>query len=221
VDYYLQDEIIEGFNWFGLGSSKKKVTAKPTTKTTTKPTVKPTTMPPIPTASPDTPKFITNYVSQIITNKYLSNTNIQSIYSAAKYANNVPPVKTKQNLIDYLKVLQKQLNEPQVPPIPQLVYFCISIPRAFKLFYFPEDTIPVPYNKLHETMSDIFPTCKEYTQIQMMCIYWQQSMLLLTPSGTIMDPRNDIFIQVINNYIENINISIDKLQVLYASSIYE
>jgi hypothetical protein len=203
VDYYLHENIIEGFNW--------NFWRLPTWSYSPPP-------PPPPTSSPFTPKFIVNYVSAILKNKYLSNSKIQQIYTTASLANNVPPVKSKQNLIDFLKLLQTNLNDPAVPPIPQLVYFAISIPRAFQLFYFPEDTIPVPYNKLHSNMVDIFPTSKEYTKIQTICILWQQSMLLLTPNGQIIDPRHDTFVSIINDYIKNINKCIDRLLVLYASS---
>ena len=155
--------------------------------------------------SPAVPTFITKYMSDILNNSYLNNTHINNIKTSAIFANTIKPVTNKGELIVYLKVLQTQLNATNSPPLPQLTFFCISIPAAFKLFYLPPPNIPIPYNKLHATMPDIFPTSVPYTQIQTICILWQQTMLLFSPKGPIIDPRNDTFNEIINGYISQIN----------------
>jgi hypothetical protein len=215
VDYYLHQSIIEGFpNFrFHLKLPIFGLNARHSPQNTPQKTP--------PTPPPNTPNFIVKYISNIKTNNYLTDTEIQKIYTAVayanKYANNVPAIKTKQNLLDYLSLLKAQLNGTS-PPLAQLIFFSISLPAAFELFFFPDDEIPVPYNKLNATMGDIFPNSVPYTQIQIMCILWQQSMVLFTPSGPIIDPRNDTFQKIISGYISKINTSIDALQTFYSSS---
>jgi hypothetical protein len=211
VDYYLHQSIIEGFpNFqFHLRLPVFGLNARHSPQNT------PQNTPPKPPEK--TPNFIVKYISNISTSTNISSTEIQKIYTAVKFANNVQAVKTKQNLLGYLSLLKVQLNGTS-PPLAQLIFFSISLPAAFELFFFPDDEIPVPYNKLNATMGDIFPNSVPYTQIQIMCILWQQSMVLFTPSGPIIDPRNDTFEKIISGYISKINTSIDALQTFYSSS---
>jgi hypothetical protein len=170
------------------------------------------TPPPPPTPSPNTPNFIIDYVSKIQTQKYLSNKDISDIYSASRLANNDQlTVRSKSNLDGYLKLLQEQLNASNTPPLPQITFFCVSIPSAFRLFFMPDDTIPIPYNKLHATMPDVFPNSVPYTQIQIICILWKHIRVLFSPSGPIIDPRNDKFNEIVKNYIAQINNAVTEL----------
>jgi len=208
AQYYLQKRVVEGI---GVSSLFGRVTRPP-----------PTTSP-APTPPPNTPAFITKYISEIKTNNYLSNRDIIEIFTSAGYANGVKSVTKRSELIDYLKLLKKQLDISTTPPLPQMTFFCISIPSAFNLFYMPDPTAdvnnnkftPVPYNKLHGTMVDIFPNSIPYSKIQIMCILWKQVMFLFNPSGPIIDPRNDTFNEIINSYIKQINNIIIELNSFY------
>jgi len=202
VDYYLQRDLVEGLFFDRLFGKKKKNNPPPTT-----------TSPP-----PKTPLFIEKYAYDIETNKYLEKVQINDMYTSVKYALNVPTIKTKQNMVDYLNLLERQLNGIYTPPIPNLIYFCISLPSAFHSFYLPDDTIPIPYNKLHSEMKDIFPHSAAYKQIQTLCVLWNLSMILLTPSGPIMDPKSEIFINIIGGYISQIKYGVKELKKIYTLS---
>lgn len=205
VDYYLQRDPVEGFFDRLFGKKKRKNIPPPTTT-------------PPPTAPPQTPLFIEKYVYDIETNKYLENVQINDMYTSVKYALNVPTIKTKQNMVDYLNLLETQLNGVYTPPLPNLIYFCISLPSAFKSFYLPDETIPIPYNKLHSDMKDIFPHSAAYKQIQTLCILWNFSMILLTPSGPVMDPKSEIFMNIIGGYISQIKYGVKELKKIYTLS---
>lgn len=207
VDYYLQCDPVEGFFNSLFGRSKRKKTTLPTTT-------------PPPTAPPKTPLFIEKYVYDTSTaNKYLDNVQINDIYTSVKYAMNVPTIQTKQHMLDYLNLLETQLNGK---PLPNLIYFCISLPSAFKSFYLPDDTIPIPYNELHSKNKDIFPHSASYKQVQTLSILWNFSMILLTPSGPIMDPKSEIFMDIIGGYISQIKDGVRELKKIYTlSSLYE
>lgn len=176
-------------------------------------------MTPPPTTAPpqNIPKFIANYISHVSTSNYLNNTQIQKIYTTVSYAVNTPSVTTASQLVSYLKVLKTQINASDVPALPQLSYFCVSLPNAIGNFYLPDDTVPVPYNKLHAKYPDIFPSSIPFTQIVILYINWQQSMFLFETNGPILDPRSSVFSDIINNYISQINNSINKLIRYYGA----
>ena len=225
VDYYLQQSVIEGIKNIDIDMSKfqdhtksitsnikkqaKRLTANPQTTLLIEPLLIE------PTSTQPNPKFIEKYISDI---KGYEGVNISEINTALAYAKNVEPINTKEDLSDYLAKLQTGLSGTTTSKIPQLVFFAISLPRAFKLFFFPDEKIPVPYNKLHANMTDIFPNSRPYTQIQIMCILWQQSMVLFTPSGPIINPNNDTFQAIIDSYITQIQDAIDELKTFYNSS---
>ena len=194
----------------------------------------PTTTPPVIPVE-NAPNIIKKYLSDVKTAGFLNTPQIQNIYNNSispaigkegfsegitnSNSNEIKPIRTIEEMNKYLVSLQEKLNGLDSPPLHQLIYFCVSLPYAFKNFFLPDQSIPIPYNKLLASMPDIFRNSKYYTQIQMMCIQWQQCMLLFVPSTNIGDPRSELYINVINQYISQINKNITNL-LNYSNPIY-
>lgn len=147
------------------------------------------------------PKFIEKYVNKI-TNQ---NTYKSGIYNSVRDANNVTAIENKQQMKLYLNNLKSKIDGAtnSQNSLYALTYFSVSLPTAFRYFFLPDDTVPVPYNKLHSERPDIFPSSKYYTNIQKLCILWQQSMLLFTPEGRIIQPGTPLFNTIISSSEDN------------------
>jgi hypothetical protein len=179
----------------------------------------PTTTPPVIPVE-NTPNIIKKYLSDVKTAGFLNTPQIQKIYNnSISSAVDIRPITTIAEMNSYLVSLQEKINGFDTPPLSQIIYFCVSLPYAFKNFFLPDQSIPIPYNKLLATMPDIFRNSKYYTQIQMMCIQWQQCMLLFVPSTNIGDPRSELYINIMNQYISQINKNITNL-LNYSNPIY-
>ena len=171
-----------------------------------------------------TPDIISRSLSALhtknTTETFLSTPEIQHIYNnSVSSALVIKPISTIKQMNTYLLLLQEKLNGLDSPPLNQIIYFCVSLPYAFKNFFVPDQSIAVPYNKLLVKMPDIFRNSKYYTQIQMICIQWQQCMLIFNPSPNIGDPRSEVYINVMNQYISQINTNITNL-LNYSNPVY-
>jgi len=180
----------------------------------------PTTTPPVIPVE-NTPNVVKKYLSDLKNADFLNAPQIQNIYNnSISSAVDIKPINTIEEMNSYLVSLQEKLNGLDTPPLNQIIYFCVSLPYAFKNFFLPDQTIPIPYNKLYAEMPNIFKNSKYYTQIQMMCIQWQQCMLLFLPITNMGDPRTDVYISVFNQYISQINANITNL-LNYSNPVYK
>ena len=166
------------------------------------------------------PNLIKKYLSDAKNLNYLSTPQIQNIYNnSINSAMQIKPITDIEKMNRYLVSLQEKINGFDTPPLNQIIYFCISLPYAFKHFFLPNQTIPIPYNSLYKKMPQIFKKSQYYTQIQILCIQWQQCMLLFVPSTNMGDPRTEVYINVMNQYISQINACITNL-LNYSNPVY-
>jgi len=114
----------------------------------------PTTPPPVVVET--TPNIIKKYLSDIKNANFLSTAQLQNIYGSIDYAMKQKSISNIDEMNKYLVFLQEKLNGIDSPPLNQIIYFCVSLPYAFNKFFMPDQKIPVPYNKLYATMSNIF-----------------------------------------------------------------
>jgi hypothetical protein len=171
------------------------------------------------TEPPNTPAFIKKYLKKLTSEPIYRS----GIYTTVTQANSVTAIEEKEQMKTYLSALKNRIDgaTDDKNSLYTLIYFSLSLPTAFQYFFLPDDTIPIPYNKLHAERPDIFPSSKYYTNIQKICILWQQSILLLTPEGGIIQPNTPIFKSIVsssedNGYLFELKDIINKLLTDYS-----